>query len=155
MSSLSTTTASSTPPSSVTFSARRTESHDIPNIVNHMKYNTERLFGRINVIYLLEKANLAVTLVNQKNVTVAHAVFLDYPNWDVVDQANWEQYLEQNYVENKCTPLNTLFMHLFVATDEYAVDCCHEIMTTVFKTIPELHFILLFVPYEEDLGKIR
>nr|XP_034957877.1 cilia- and flagella-associated protein 61 [Zootoca vivipara] len=152
MSSLSPATVSSTP-SSVIFSARRTESHDIPNIVHHMKYNTERLFGRINVIYLLEKANLAVTLVNQKNVTVAHAVFLDYPNWDVVDQANWEQYLEQNYVQNKCTPLNTLFLHLFVTTDDYAVECCHEIMTTVFKTIPELHFILLFVPYEEDLGK--
>uniref|UniRef100_A0A670K7K1 L-amino-acid oxidase n=1 Tax=Podarcis muralis TaxID=64176 RepID=A0A670K7K1_PODMU len=106
MSSLSPATASSTPSSSVIFSARRTESHDIPNIVQHMKYNTERLFGRINVIYLLEKANLAVTLVNQKNATVAHAVFLDYPNWDVVDQANWEQYLEQNYVQNKCTVRN-------------------------------------------------
>lgn len=25
-------------------------------------------------------------------------------------------------------PLNTLFMHLFVATDEYAVNCCQEVM---------------------------
>ncbi|XP_061443815.1 cilia- and flagella-associated protein 61 isoform X3 [Rhineura floridana] len=152
MSSKSPTTTSSTPPSSVTFSARRTESHDIPDIFHHMNYNTERLFGRINIIYLLEKANLAVTLVNQKNAPVAHAAFLDYPNWDIVDQAAWEAHLEHNYVQNKCMPLNTLFMHLFVTTDEYAVDCCHEIMTTVFKTVPELHFILLFVPCQEDLG---
>uniref|UniRef100_A0A8C6XMD9 Cilia- and flagella-associated protein 61 N-terminal domain-containing protein n=1 Tax=Naja naja TaxID=35670 RepID=A0A8C6XMD9_NAJNA len=33
---------------------RRTESHDIPNIISLMKYDTERLFGRINVIYLLQ-----------------------------------------------------------------------------------------------------
>ncbi|KAH0618059.1 hypothetical protein JD844_017026 [Phrynosoma platyrhinos] len=152
MSSLSPLSPLSTPPSSVILSARRTESHDIPNIVGHMKYDTERLFGRINIIYLLEKANLAITIINQKTIPVAHAAFVDYPNWDIVDQAQWESYLKQNYVDIMCTPLNTLFMHLFVTTDEYAVDCCHEILKTVFKTVPELHFILLFVPSQEDLG---
>ncbi|XP_042320316.1 cilia- and flagella-associated protein 61 [Sceloporus undulatus] len=152
MSSLSPLSPSSTPPSSVILSARRTESQDIPDIVNHMKYDTERLFGRINVIYLLEKANLAVTIINQKNIPVAHAAFVDYPNWDIVDQAKWESYLTQNYFDIRCTPLNTLFMHLFVTTDEYALDCCQEILKTVFKTVPELHFILLFVPTQEDLG---
>nr|XP_020646236.1 cilia- and flagella-associated protein 61 isoform X4 [Pogona vitticeps] len=151
MSSLSSTVASSVP-SSIILSARRTESHDIPNIVGHMKYDTERLFGRINVIYLLEKANLAITIINQSNVPVAHAAFVDYPNWDIVDQAHWEMYIEQSYIQTKCTPLNTLFMHLFVTTDEYATDCCHEIMKTVFKTVPELHFILLFVPTQEELS---
>ncbi|KAM6455925.1 cilia- and flagella-associated protein 61 [Liasis olivaceus] len=152
MSSLSSARTASVPPSSVILSARRTESHDIPNIVSLMKYDTERLFGRINVIYLLEKANLAVTVINHKNVSVAHAAFLDYPSWDVVDEANWEAYMKENYAQDKCTPLNTLFMHLFVTTDEYAVDCCHEIMKTVFKTVPELHFLLLFIPSQEELG---
>ncbi|XP_063155997.1 cilia- and flagella-associated protein 61 [Candoia aspera] len=152
MSSLPSARTSSTPPSSVILSTRRTESHDIPNIISLTKYDTERLFGRINVIYLLEKANLAVTVINHKNISVAHAAFLDYPNWDVVDEANWEAYMKQNYVQNKHTPLNTLFMHLFVTTDEYAVHCCHEIMKTVFKTVPELHFILLFIPSQEELG---
>ncbi|XP_070796898.1 cilia- and flagella-associated protein 61 [Pituophis catenifer annectens] len=128
MSSLSSARISSTPASLVALSARRTESHDIPNIINLMKYDTERLFGRINVIYLLEKSNLAVTVINDKNVSVAHAAFLDYPNGGVVDEANWEAYMKQNYPETKCTPLNTLFMHLFVATDEYAVNYCQEIM---------------------------
>ncbi|XP_060547144.1 cilia- and flagella-associated protein 61 [Pantherophis guttatus] len=152
MSSLSSARISSTPASLVALSARRTESHDIPNIINLMKYDTERLFGRINVIYLLEKSNLAVTVINDKNVSVAHAAFLDYPNWGVVDEANWEAYMKQNYPETKCTPLNTLFMHLFVATDEYAVNYCQEIMKTVFKTVPELHFIFLFIPFQEELG---
>uniref|UniRef100_G1KE13 L-amino-acid oxidase n=1 Tax=Anolis carolinensis TaxID=28377 RepID=G1KE13_ANOCA len=143
---------SSSIPSTITLSARRTESHDIPNIVGHMKYDTERLFGRINVIYLLEKANLAVTVINEKNMPVAHAAFVDYPNWDFADEAHWESYLEENFIGLMCTPLNTLFMHLFVTTDEYVVDGCHEIIKTVFKTVPELHFILLSVPTQEDLG---
>uniref|UniRef100_A0A670K1V8 L-amino-acid oxidase n=1 Tax=Podarcis muralis TaxID=64176 RepID=A0A670K1V8_PODMU len=134
MSSLSPATASSTPSSSVIFSARRTESHDIPNIVQHMKYNTERLFGRINVIYLLEKANLAVTLVNQKNATVAHAVFLDYPNWDVVDQANWEQYLEQNYVQNKCTVRN-IFPFKMLMIKVLHIVCGHLQIMNHFQNI--------------------
>ncbi|KAJ6661329.1 hypothetical protein lerEdw1_014957 [Lerista edwardsae] len=138
--------------SSVVFSARRTEAYDIPNIVGYMNFATEALFGRINVIYLLETANLAVTLTNQKNVAVAHAAFLDYPNWNIVDQAHWETYLEKNYDVNNCTPLNTLFVHLFVASDECAVDSSHEIMKTVFQTVPELHFILLFMPGLNDLG---
>uniref|UniRef100_A0A8D2J8T6 L-amino-acid oxidase n=1 Tax=Varanus komodoensis TaxID=61221 RepID=A0A8D2J8T6_VARKO len=97
------TTGPSSPQSSGPCSARRTESQDIPDIVNNMKYDAERLFGRINVIYLLEKANLAVTLTNQKNVNLAYAVFLNYPNWNIVDQAHWEDYLEQKYVHTKCT----------------------------------------------------
>ncbi|XP_013928301.1 PREDICTED: cilia- and flagella-associated protein 61 isoform X1 [Thamnophis sirtalis] len=152
MSSFSSARISSTPASLFVLNTRRTESHDIPNIINLMKYDTERLFGRINVIYLLEKTNLAVTVINDKNVSVAHAAFLDYPNWGIVDEANWETYMKQNYPETKCTPLNTLFMHLFVATDEYAVHSCHEILKTVFKTVPELHFIFLFIPFQEDLG---
>ncbi|XP_015261483.1 PREDICTED: cilia- and flagella-associated protein 61 [Gekko japonicus] len=141
----------STRPSDV-FTARRTESSDIPTIIHHVNYTTERLFGRINVIYLLETANLAVTLINQKNAAVAHALFLDYPNWNCVDPAYWENAIQKSYNEGRCTPLNTLFLHLFVAMDERAVHCSHEIMKTVFITIPELHFILLFVPSQENLG---
>ncbi|KAF6087624.1 cilia and flagella associated protein 61 [Phyllostomus discolor] len=49
-------------------------------------------------------------------------------------------------------PLNTLFMHLFVAVDEYSVGCCKEIIRTVFKAVPELHFIFLIVPSYMSLG---
>lgn len=117
-----------------------------------MTYLTEELYGRINAIYLLEKANLAVTLTNQKNIAVAHAAFLDYPNWNIVDDAHWVSYIQSIYDLDKCTPLNTLFMHLFVASDECAVDSSHEIMRTVFQTVPELHFILLFIPTPNNLG---
>uniref|UniRef100_A0A803SLV4 L-amino-acid oxidase n=1 Tax=Anolis carolinensis TaxID=28377 RepID=A0A803SLV4_ANOCA len=103
---------SSSIPSTITLSARRTESHDIPNIVGHMKYDTERLFGRINVIYLLEKANLAVTVINEKNMPVAHAAFVDYPNWDFADEAHWESYLEENFIGLMCTVYSVQNMNL-------------------------------------------
>nr|XP_056718256.1 cilia- and flagella-associated protein 61 [Euleptes europaea] len=149
MSSLSHATISTTP--SDVFTARRTESHDIPTIIRHINYMTESIFGRINVIYLLETANLSVTLINQNNETVAHAVFVDYPNWKCVDPAYWEDFLQNDYNERRCTPLNTLFLHLFVAADERAVHCSQEIMKTAFRTVPELHFILLLIPSQEHL----
>uniref|UniRef100_A0A8C3SF26 Cilia and flagella associated protein 61 n=1 Tax=Chelydra serpentina TaxID=8475 RepID=A0A8C3SF26_CHESE len=133
--------------------ARRTESHDVSGIISLVTYFTEKTFGRINVIYLLEKANLAVTLSNEKNEVIAHAAFLDYPNWNIVDQADWESFLHENYSDKKCTPLNTLFMHLFVANDEYVIGCAQEIIRTVFNAVPEAHFILLFIPSHVDLGK--
>ncbi|NXP54719.1 CFA61 protein, partial [Heliornis fulica] len=132
-------------------SARRTESRDVSDIVGLFSHFTEVVFGRIDVTYLLEKSNLALTLCNEKNEAVAHAVFLDYPNWNITDQSDWELFLHENYVNNECTPLNTLFMHLFVAKKEYAAGCCQEIVRTAFIMVPELQFILLFVPADEDL----
>uniref|UniRef100_A0A8B9MTC0 Cilia and flagella associated protein 61 n=1 Tax=Accipiter nisus TaxID=211598 RepID=A0A8B9MTC0_9AVES len=108
-------------------SARRTESRDVSDIISLFSHFTEVVFGRIDVMYLLEKSNLALTLCNEKNEAIAHAVFLDYPNWNITDQSDWELFLQENYVNNKCTPLNTLFMHLFVAKEEYAAGCSQEI----------------------------
>ncbi|KFO76187.1 Uncharacterized protein C20orf26, partial [Cuculus canorus] len=132
-------------------SARRTESRDVSDIISLFSYFAEVIFGRIDVTYLLEKSNLALTLCNEKNEAVAHAVFLDYPNWNVTDQSDWESFLHENYINNKCTPLNTLFMHLFVAKEEYAGGCCQEIVRKAFITVPELQFILLFIPADENL----
>ncbi|NXJ98620.1 CFA61 protein, partial [Corythaixoides concolor] len=132
-------------------SARRTESHDISDIIGLFRHFTEVVFGRIDVMYLLEKSNLALTLCNEKNEAIAHAVFLDYPNWNITDQSDWESFLQENYINNKCTPLNTLFMHLFVAKEEYTAGCSQEIVRRAFITVPELQFILLFIPADENL----
>ncbi|NXO60101.1 CFA61 protein, partial [Aramus guarauna] len=132
-------------------SARRTESHDASDIISLLSHFTEIVFGSIDVMYLLEKSNLALTLCNEKNEAIAHAVFLDYPNWSVTDQSDWESFLHENYINNKCTPLNTLFMHLFVAKEEYAAGCSREIVRRAFITVPELQFILLFTPADENL----
>ncbi|KFQ26969.1 Uncharacterized protein C20orf26, partial [Merops nubicus] len=132
-------------------SARRTESDDVSDIIGLISHFTEAVFGRIDVTYLLEKSNLALTLCNEKNELTAHAVFLDYPNWNITDQSDWELFLHENYSNTKCTPLNTLFMHLFVAKEEYAAGCAQEIVRRAFITVPELQFILLFIPADENL----
>ncbi|XP_009979353.1 PREDICTED: uncharacterized protein C20orf26 homolog, partial [Tauraco erythrolophus] len=132
-------------------SARRTESHDVSDIISLFNRFTEVVFGRIDVTYLLEKSTLALTLCNEKNEAIAHAVFLDYPNWNITDQSDWESFLRENYINNKCTPLNTLFLHLFVAKEEYTAGCSQEIVRRAFVTVPELQFILLFIPADENL----
>ncbi|KAM6355899.1 LOW QUALITY PROTEIN: cilia- and flagella-associated protein 61 [Podargus strigoides] len=132
-------------------SVRRTESHDASSIISLFSHFTEAVFGRIDVMYLLEKSTLALTLCDEKNEAVAHAVFLDYPRWNITDQADWEPFLHENYINNKCTPLNTLFMHLFVAKEEYGAGCLQEIVRRAFITVPELQFILLFIPAVENL----
>ncbi|XP_043913017.1 cilia- and flagella-associated protein 61 [Protopterus annectens] len=130
---------------------RRSESLDANQITDLIRASTEGIFGRVNVIYLLEKANLALTVCTEKNVVVAHAAFLDYPALDFVDQASWESWLHENYDSSKCTPLNTLFMHLFVAITDVAVRSIKELIRTVFTAAPELHFILLFTLQGIDL----
>ncbi|KAM6163775.1 cilia- and flagella-associated protein 61 [Rhynchocyon petersi] len=131
---------------------RRTESHDIYCIKNLIRKFTQKLFGRLNVIYLLEKANLAVTLCNDKEEIMAQATFVDYPNWNVARQDNWVPVFRELDSEIPCKPLNTLFMHLFVAVDEYSIGCCKEIIRSVFKAVPELHFLFLIVPSYMSLG---
>ncbi|NWV31133.1 CFA61 protein, partial [Grantiella picta] len=131
--------------------ARRTEPCDIPSIIGLFSPFTEDLFGRIDVTYLLDISNLALTLCNEENEIIAHAAFLDYPNWNITDQAEWEPFLHENY-NNKCTPLNTLFVHLFVAKEEYTARCSQEIVGRAFLLLPQLQFILLFIPPEKKLG---
>ncbi|XP_012612815.2 cilia- and flagella-associated protein 61 [Microcebus murinus] len=131
---------------------RRTESQDIYCIKNLIRKFTQRLFGRLNIIYLLEKANLAITLHNEKEEIMAQATFLDYPNWNVAKEDNWVSLFRELDSDIPCSPLNTLFMHLFVTVDEFSVGCCKEIIRTVFKAVPELHFIFLIVPAYMSLG---
>ncbi|XP_078505462.1 cilia- and flagella-associated protein 61 isoform X2 [Lissotriton helveticus] len=133
---------------------RRTETSDIAGITSLINEATEEVFGRINVTYLLEKANLAVTISNEKNEVVAHAALVDYPSWnDAIDQADWESWLHKNYDNSaKCTPLNSLFLHLLVAKKEFAVDCANKMMRSVFDAVPDLHFIFLGAPADAKLA---
>uniref|UniRef100_UPI00398F1531 cilia- and flagella-associated protein 61 n=1 Tax=Pristiophorus japonicus TaxID=55135 RepID=UPI00398F1531 len=124
---------------------RRTESRDAHQIMQLFTPSTNTMFGRINVLNLLERANLSVTIENEKNEIIAHAAFLDYPNIEAVEQNNWEPWLHMYGGSAKCTPLNTLFMHLFVAKSDYAIGCAKEIVRTVFNAVQELHYIILSV----------
>ena len=50
-----------------------------------------------------EKANLAVTVCNDKEEIMAHSIFLDYPNWNVAKQDNWISVFRELDKEIPCT----------------------------------------------------
>ncbi|KAL4649013.1 cilia- and flagella-associated protein 61 [Arapaima gigas] len=130
---------------------RRTESADAPAINGLITPATVDVFGRVHVIYLLEQANLAVTLTNGSNELLAHAAFLNHPNVDFVDQACWEPWFHRYFSTDKCTPLNTLFVHLFVALPEFSIVSAKEIVRTVFSAITDLHYIFLLTASSTSL----
>ncbi|KAI4888586.1 hypothetical protein NFI96_016449, partial [Prochilodus magdalenae] len=133
-----------------TVTVRRTESSDAQQICKLINPSTVAVFGRVNVIYLLEKANLAVTLNTAKNQILAHAAFLDHPIGDP-EQASWEEFLQAHFGGPRFTPLNTLFLHLFVAQSSFSTESAKEIIRTVFSAIAELEHICLVTPYSSRL----
>lgn len=132
--------------------ARRTESLDAPEILKLVSASTEKLFGRVNVVNIIEKASLAVTLVNANNEVMGHAAFFDYPNLPHVDQSKWEEWMYPKFNCDKCNPLNTLFMNYFVSKSDFAHGCATEIIRTVFNAVPFLHYIFLVVPQGAETG---
>ncbi|XP_037605805.1 cilia- and flagella-associated protein 61 [Sebastes umbrosus] len=129
-----------------TVTVRRSESADAQGIDSLISRSAMAVFGRINVIHLLEKANLAVTLANEKDDIVAHASFFDHPVGDLVDQTQWEPFLQKHFGAGQCTPLNTLFLHLFVAQPDFATASVKEIMRAVFNAVAELEHVCLVSP---------
>ncbi|XP_070577295.1 cilia- and flagella-associated protein 61-like isoform X2 [Ptychodera flava] len=140
-----TTLMSSDGPAEV-INARRTESLDAPNILKLVTPSTESLFGLVNVVHLIEKAILAVTLHNDHDEVLAHAAFFDYPNISGVDAAKWQNWMSQYYDCKTNTPLNSAFMHYFVSKPEFSHGSAREIIRTAFNAVPDLHFIYLVVP---------
>ncbi|XP_047429100.1 cilia- and flagella-associated protein 61 [Mugil cephalus] len=130
-----------------TVAVRRSESADAEGIDGLISSSARAVFGNVNVIHLLEKANLAVTLANEKDDILAHASFFDHPIGDLVDPALWEPFLQKHYSAEKCTPLNTLFLHLFVAETDFTTAGVKEIMRAVFNAVPELQYVCLVSPY--------
>ncbi|KAK5879647.1 hypothetical protein CesoFtcFv8_022744 [Champsocephalus esox] len=137
---------------------RRTESADAQGINGLICPEAGAVFGRVNVIHLLEKANLAVTLANEREEILAHASFFDHPVGALVDQTCWEAFLQKHFSAETCTPLNTLFLHFFVAETDFATASAKEILRAVFNVVAELEHILLLSPYagvlEEALEEV-
>nr|XP_040016922.1 cilia- and flagella-associated protein 61 isoform X2 [Gasterosteus aculeatus aculeatus] len=131
---------------------RRSESADAEGIDSLIGPSAVAVFGRVNVIHLLEKANLAVTLANEREDILAHASFFDHPIGDLVDQAHWEPFLQKHFSAETCTPWNTLFLHIFLAQPDFAAACIKEIMRAVFNAVTELQHICLVSP---NLGSLE
>ncbi|XP_013873411.1 cilia- and flagella-associated protein 61 [Austrofundulus limnaeus] len=131
---------------------RRTESADAEEIQALLTSTDQALFGRIDVLHLLEKANLAVTVFNDQNQILAHASFCDYPAAELVDQGLWESFLHNHFSSDSCTPVNTLFLHLLVSQAGVSSSCAKLIIRTVFSAVAELDHICLLCPNVTALG---
>ncbi|XDV41227.1 hypothetical protein PO909_010124 [Leuciscus waleckii] len=84
-----------------------------------------------------------------KSEVLAHASFSDHPIEELVDQACWENLLQNHVDGQKFTPMNTLFLRLFVAQPGFSIGGAKEIVRTVFNAIVELEYICLLTPYRE------
>ncbi len=52
----------------------------------------------VNVTFRFrEKANLAISLVDERNEILGHAAFFDYPPGRHADQCNWEKWLKSHH----------------------------------------------------------
>ncbi|XP_043075687.1 cilia- and flagella-associated protein 61 [Puntigrus tetrazona] len=146
---MSTITSSAGKAESVT--VRRTEWSDAEEINNLISPAAVAVFGRINVINLLEKAHLAVTLSTTANEVLAHASFSDHPLEELVDQACWKHLLQNHVNGEKFTPMNTLFLRLFVTQPGFSIGGAKEIMRAVFSAVVELEYICLLTPHRGSL----
>ncbi|XP_075872010.1 cilia- and flagella-associated protein 61 isoform X2 [Nelusetta ayraudi] len=129
---------------------RRSESVDAAAIEGLMGESARAVFGRINVIHLLEKANLAVTVAGEEDQVLGHASFFDHPVGGLVDATQWETFVQKHFGAGKCTTLNTLFLHLFVAQPDFASPSLKEILRAVFNSVVELEFVFLLSPHLGD-----
>ncbi|CAB3977510.1 Cilia- and flagella-associated 61, partial [Paramuricea clavata] len=135
----------------VVLTARRTESVDAPAIEKLISSVTFELFGRVDIVRVIEKANLAVTLVSSDEEVVASGAFFDYPNL-AVDQAKWEKLFQETFQSIKPTPLNSLFLNFFASKPDYVQGCASEILRTVFNTASYIEYIFLVMPTNAQEG---
>ncbi|XP_051909214.1 cilia- and flagella-associated protein 61 [Hippocampus zosterae] len=122
---------------------RRSECSDAEAIENLLSPEALELFGPINVLQLLEKANLAVTLASEEGDVMAHASFFDHPVASLVDPPHWESFFCKHFKADALTPWNTLFIHLFVSQTAFSAASFQHIMSAVFNTTAELDFVCL------------
>uniref|UniRef100_A0A3Q2XLS6 Cilia and flagella associated protein 61 n=1 Tax=Hippocampus comes TaxID=109280 RepID=A0A3Q2XLS6_HIPCM len=109
---------------------RRSECSDAEAIENLLSPEALELFGPINVLQLLEKANLAVTLASEEGDVMAHASFFDHPVTSLVDPPHWESFFCKHLKADALTvcPWNTLFLHLFVSQTAFSAASFQHIM---------------------------
>lgn len=67
------------------------------------KEETVCLHLTLGCLFHREKANLAVTVCNDKEEIMAHSIFLDYPNWNVAKQDDWISVFRELDRDIPCT----------------------------------------------------
>jgi len=124
---------------------RRTDLTDAPKIATLVREHTEQLFGESNIVSVIERAVLSITVVDQLGGVVGHASFFDYPNIAGVRSSSWEEWMVTHY-EIDVVPVNSLFLRFFVAAPAVSRSVVRELLHTVFVAVPDVLFCALPVP---------
>ncbi|KAM9778429.1 cilia- and flagella-associated protein 61 isoform 1-T3 [Syngnathus typhle] len=122
---------------------RRSECADAEDIERLIGPEALELFGPIDVLQILEKANLAVTVAGEEGDVMAHAAFFDHPAAALVDPLHWESFIQKHFKADAMTTWNTLFLHLFVSKTVFSTASFQHILSAVFNTTAELDFVCL------------
>ncbi|XP_049613499.1 cilia- and flagella-associated protein 61 isoform X2 [Syngnathus scovelli] len=122
---------------------RRSECADAEDIERLISPEALELFGPIDVLQILEKANLAVTVAGEEGDVMAHAAFFDHPAAALVDPLHWESFIPKHFKADAMTTWNTLFLHLFVSKTVFSTASFQHILSAVFNTTAELDFVCL------------
>jgi hypothetical protein len=144
-------------PETANFFARRTESVDAAGIASLVQRRTETVFGRVNVEYIIERATLGITLVGSEEEggeILAHGSLLDYPvPTSGVEPSSWEEWASDNFTGDiRASPMNSLFLHLFVAKGGFQQAAIAEILRIAFVAVPLLQYVIITTPPATSLG---
>ncbi|GAB1605044.1 cilia- and flagella-associated protein 61-like isoform X1 [Argonauta hians] len=132
---------------------RRTEATDVPNIFPLVDSMTEKLFGKLNIFSSIEKAVFSICMIDEEETLYGHSSFFDFPQIKDIDQATWEDWMQELPGTN-CTPLNSLFLGLFVANPDYIRSCIREMLHTLFIALPDIHYCIWVFTSEQTLEAV-
>ena len=80
----------------------QTDSSGFPELITRFSSGSENLQknpknSNLFLFVFSEKANLAVTLVDESNIIVGHAAFYDAPNWNIARNQHWSSWIKTNF----------------------------------------------------------
>ncbi|KAI6661590.1 hypothetical protein LOD99_13463 [Oopsacas minuta] len=134
---------------------RRSEPSDAEQIQKLLNQQAQSYYGpRCDVVRVLERANLSLSLSFPHGGLCAHASFFDYPSTvPAFDPANWEDWLTAGYPElsGRATPFNSLFLGLFLYQDVIKNEALRECLKTAFDLVSTLQFVFFVLPRGKHL----
>ncbi|XP_064406630.1 cilia- and flagella-associated protein 61-like isoform X3 [Halichondria panicea] len=129
------------------FVSKRSESSDAGGVRGLITRHTEALFGRVNPEHIIEHASLGISLLSGEGSLVGHMSLTDTLSTLPTD---WTSWLNSDLY--RPSPVNTLFLCLFVAKDNFHQGAVTEILRTVYMTAPLLQYLLLVTPTHTHIG---
>lgn len=138
---------------------RRTEISDAPGIAGliNADSNTAEIFGDINIVSAIEKAVLAITVLDSNGEIIGHASLSDSPSVPGVSAKSWPQWLSSTFDAPKVGPMNSLSLSLFVVSPNRTDEITTELLRTVFVATPTTENCLLVLPQnvQGSLGELE